>query len=135
MNNFVSKGSLLARKRTARQRALADWRRVDLTDDEEAQRVSARPLADLLSHTLKGLSLDDKRAAAELFKAWNQLIDPALTAHAQPAGLRKGTLFVSVDSDVWKDEIVRYRRHEILERLQHAFGREVVQRISFRVGG
>jgi len=52
----------------------------------------------------------------------------------QPAGLRKGTLFVNVDSSVWLSEIVRYRRKEILDRLQHSFGREIIKKISFRVG-
>jgi predicted nucleic acid-binding Zn ribbon protein len=55
-------------------------------------------------------------------------------AHAQPAGFAKGTLFVNVDSSVWLNEIVRYRRQEILERLQTALGKTVVQKISFRVG-
>jgi hypothetical protein len=48
--------------------------------------------------------------------------------------VRKGTLFVTVDSSVWLSEIVRYRRKEILDRLQHSFGRNLIQRISFRVG-
>jgi hypothetical protein len=39
-----------------------------------------------------------------------------------------------VDSSVWLDEIVRYRRHEILQRMQHAMGREMVKKISFRIG-
>ena len=65
---------------------------------------------------------------------WNSLVDPQVAAHAQPAGLNKGTLFVTVDSSVWLDEIVRYRRREILDRLQHSFGREMVKKISFRVG-
>jgi len=39
-----------------------------------------------------------------------------------------------VDSSAWLDEIVRYRRKEILERLQHGFGRDLIARISFRVG-
>jgi predicted nucleic acid-binding Zn ribbon protein len=67
-------------------------------------------------------------------KVWTELLDPNVVAHAQPTGLRKGTLFVTVDSSVWLSEIVRYRRKEILERLQHAFGTNIVQRISFRVG-
>jgi len=46
-------------------------------------------------------------------------------AHAQPTGLCKGTLFVAVDSSVWLSEIVRYRRKEILARLQHSFGTDV----------
>ena len=59
---------------------------------------------------------------------------PTITGHAQPTGIRRGTLFVSVDSSVWLDEIVRYRRHEILQRMQHAMGREMVKKISFRIG-
>ena len=57
-----------------------------------------------------------------------------MTAHAQPANLNKGTLFVNVDTNVWLSEIVRYRRHEILERLQNSFGKTVIQKISFRIG-
>jgi hypothetical protein len=39
-----------------------------------------------------------------------------------------------VDNSVWLSEIVRYRRREVLDRLQHSFGRNLIQRISFRVG-
>jgi len=80
------------------------------------------------------LKLDTRRAEAELVKVWNALIDPAVTAHAQPANLHKGTLFVNVDNSVWLAEIVRYRRKEIIERLQNSFGKTVVQKISFRIG-
>ena len=41
---------------------------------------------------------------------------------------------MTVDSSVWLNEIVRYRRREVLERLQHSFGAELITRISFRVG-
>jgi len=83
---------------------------------------------------LSRLGLDRKRAEAEIARVWTHLIDPTLTAHAQPTGLHKGTLFVTVDSSVWLSEIVRYRRREILERLQHSFGRDLISRISLRVG-
>jgi hypothetical protein len=62
------------------------------------------------------------------------MIDPTITAHAQPANLHKGTLFVNVDNSVWLSEIVRYRRKEILDRLRHSFGENVIKKISFRVG-
>ena len=73
-------------------------------------------------------------AEAEVLKVWNSLIDPGIVAHAQPTGLNKGTLFVTVDSSPWLNEIVRYRRREILDRLQHSFGRDLIARISFRIG-
>jgi predicted nucleic acid-binding Zn ribbon protein len=121
-------------KRSSRQKVLAQWRGADLAPLEIAQTVRARSTGDVLPKVLSNLRMDQRRAEIEILRVWNQLIDPNIVAHAQPAGVRKGTLFVNVDSNVWLSEIVRYRRKEILERLQHSFGREVIQRISFRVG-
>jgi predicted nucleic acid-binding Zn ribbon protein len=87
-----------------------------------------------LPKVLKDLRMDRRRAEAEVVKVWNDLLDPNIVAHAQPTGLRKGTLFVTVDSNVWLSEIVRYRRKEILDRLRHSFGRDFILKISFRVG-
>ena len=64
----------------------------------------------------------------EVVKVSNSLIDPRGDRHAQPANLHKGTLFVNVDGSVWLAEIVRYRRKEILEQLQHSFGVSVIQK-------
>jgi len=121
-------------KASARQRILAQWRGVDLAPLESAQAIRARRVGDVLPRVAKDLHMDSRRVEIEVVKVWNNLLDPNVIAHAQPAGLHKGTLFVNVDSSVWLSEIVRYRRKEILDRLQYSFGREVVKRISFRVG-
>ena len=123
-----------ASQRTARRRVLAQWRGVDLAPLEAARAVRERHVADVLPELAKVLHLDQRRAEAEIVKVWNSLIDPNIVAHAQPSGIRNGTLFVNVDSSAWLSEIVRYRRKEILDRLQHSFGRNVIQRISFRAG-
>ena len=122
------------KKISARQKVLAQWRGVDLAPLETARAGPARRAGEALPKVLADLRIDSRRAEAEVVKVWNSLIDPTLTTHAQPAGLRKGTLFVTVDSSVWLSEIVRYRRKEILDRLQHSFGKNVIQKISYRVG-
>jgi predicted nucleic acid-binding Zn ribbon protein len=119
---------------SARAKILAQWRGVDYAPLEKARATPARLPDAVLPALLKELRLDARQAEAELVKVWNALIDPAVTAHAQPHNLHKGTLFVNVDSSVWLSEIVRYRRKEILERLQNSFGKSVVQKISFRIG-
>ena len=119
---------------TGRQRVLAQWRGMDLSPLEAAQAVRAQRVGDVLPKVAVELRMDTRRAEAEVVKVWNSLLDPNVVAHAQPVGLRKGTLFVNVDSNVWLAEIVRYRRKEILDRLQHGFGKNLIQRISFRVG-
>ncbi len=121
-------------KRSARQRVLAQWRGLDTAPIEKGQALRARSLGDLLPKVIASVRLDRRRTDVEVTKVWNSLLDPNIAAHAQPTGLHKGTLFVTVDSSVWLSEIVRYRRREILERLQHSFGGELIKRISFRVG-
>jgi hypothetical protein len=121
-------------KSSVRARILAQWRGVDVTPLEIARATAARRAGDVLPGLMKELRLDARQAEAEIVKVWNSLIDPAVTAHAQPANLHKGTLFVNVDSSVWLSEIVRYRRKEILDRLQHSFGKTTIQKISFRIG-
>ena len=123
-----------SKKTSARNRVLAQWRGVDLSPLETAKAVRARRAGDVVSNVLKDLRIDDRRAEAETWSRCGTSVDPNITAHAQPANLRKGTLFVNVDSSVWLWEIVRYRRKEILDRLQHSFGRNLIQKISYRVG-
>jgi predicted nucleic acid-binding Zn ribbon protein len=121
-------------KVSPRQRVFAQWRGIDLAPLERAQALRAKPVSAIMPRVLNELRIDSRRAEAEVVKVWNDLLDPTIVAHAQPTGLNKGTLFVTVDSNVWLSEIVRYRRKEILDRLQHSFGRDFIARISFRVG-
>ena len=121
-------------RRSARQRVLAAWRGTDLSAQEIARANRTKSAGSVIPNLLKDLRIDSRQAEAEIVKVWNNLIDPTIVAHAQPVGLRKGTLFVTVDTSVWLAEIVRYRRKEILDRLQHSFGRDVIVKISYRIG-
>lgn len=123
-----------SKKDSARRRVLAQWRGIDLEPAEKARAVRARGAGQVVSRVLGDLKMDSRRAEMEIVKVWNSLLDPNIAAHAQPANLRKGTLFVNVDSSAWLAEIVRYRRKEILDRLQHSFGKTYIQKISFRIG-
>jgi hypothetical protein len=121
-------------KVTPRERVVAQWRGVDLAPLETARGLRARAAGTVLPSVLADLRIDRRRTEAEVVKVWNELLDPNIVAHAQPTGLHKGTLFVTVDSSVWLSEIVRYRRREILDRLRHSFGRDFICKISFRLG-
>ena len=121
-------------KADSRRKALAQWRGFDFAPLEKAHARTAKPLGDVMPNVLANLGLDRRRMETEILKVWNHSLDPSIVAHAPPTGLHKGTLFVAVDSSVWLSEIVRYRRKEILDRLRHSFGRDLILRISFRVG-
>jgi hypothetical protein len=121
-------------KRSARERVLAAWHGVHLAPLIKAGARREKGAQTLVPTVLKNIRMDRRQAEAEIVNVWNRLIDPTLAAHAQPSGIHNGTLFVNVDNSVWLSEIVRYRRKEILDRLQHSFGRQLIARISFRIG-
>jgi predicted nucleic acid-binding Zn ribbon protein len=118
----------------ARANALTEWRRLDVRPLETAWKSSAQPLSELVPQLQSKLRWEERLNESSIRTVWGRVLDPTLTAHAQPVGLRHGTLFVTVDSNVWLSEIVRYHRHEILERLQLSVGRDHIQKISFRLG-
>src|SRR5688572_29496778 len=91
-------------KLTPRDRALAEWRGVNLTEDEKARANRVKAIGDVMPGVLKGLGLQKKQSELEILKVWNNLMDPTVVAHAKPVGLARGTLFVNVDSNVWLDE-------------------------------
>lgn len=130
----VNKDGQTRAEERARSDTLNAWRGMDVKAVERAWKSGEKSLTELLPKVWESLRLDQKLAESQLVLVWKQAIDPTVAAHAHPVGLAKGTLFVSVDSSAWLSEIVRYRRKEILDRLQTAVGREMVQRISFRVG-
>lgn len=115
-----------------KERVIAEWRRVDLSAAERSRPI--KTMADVMPGVTKKLRLDQRRAEAEIVRVWNNIMDPNVAAHAKPDRMVNQTLCVVVDSNAWLDEIVRYRRKEILDRLQHSFGPEMVKKISFRLG-
>ena len=120
-------------KPNAKQRALAEWRRIDLREKEGAK-PSVKSISDVLPKVVKQINLDKKQSDLEILKVWDHLLNPEITAHARPVNLVRGTLFVTVDNAAWHYQIIQYHRREILARLQMAFGPDLIQKISFRVG-
>lgn len=119
---------------TAQEQVLAQWRGMDYSALEKARANVAKPLGQVLARVWERRRFDERLQESQIRQVWNQVLDPELTAHAQPVNLVRGTLFVTVDSSVWLAEIVQYRQKEILERLRHCFGRKLIQRLSVRQG-
>ena len=124
--------ALGAPRLTSKEQVVAAWRGVDLSAAEKSRPI--KTMEDVMPGIVKKLRLDQRRGEAEIVRVWNSIMDPNIAAHAKPDRLVNRTLCVVVDSNTWLDEIVRYRRREILDRLHHSFGRELVTKISFRLG-
>jgi len=135
MDTVATEAARLQRQTTqARQRALNSWHGIDLGKLEAPWRDCSRPTSEVMPLVLSRLGLEHRLAESQVLQVWDRVMDRTITAHAKPAGLRRGTLFINVDSNTWLSELVRYRYAEMLEKLQLSVGRDTVQRLSLRVG-
>lgn len=118
---------------TSRQRILAQWRRIDLADEEIARTSTERSLAALLPGLLKTLRVEARRSETAILDQWPRLVPAAIAAHAHPTSIRDGIITITVDNSAWHYEI-RAHAGRILATLQKTFGPETVKRLLFRVG-
>lgn len=126
---------LKRRQFSARESILSQWRHEEPKAWEKQNIHGMKSMDTLVKAVTDKLQLEKKLAQSEIFLVWKQVVDPRIASHAHPTGIKNGTLFVSVDSPVWLEEIVRFHRASILKSLRSAFSQSEIQKISFRCGG
>ena len=83
-------------------------------------------LGDVLHAALARLPVGSRLADYALWTHWDAVVGPTLARHVQPRQLRRGILFLAVDSPEWMQE-VQFLKHELRERLNTRLGRPVVR--------
>ena len=118
----------------ARQEVLRQWRHFDedaLRNNFPRYTTPALVLPALLER--QKIDLNGQKEHQQLIFVWEQSMDPEIQAHAHPERLSNGTLFISVENNTWLSEIVRFRRNDILKRLQACLGKDSIKKLSFKV--
>ncbi|MGH9072745.1 MAG: DciA family protein [Acidimicrobiales bacterium] len=106
------------------------WRRLPVPRRDE----DPRPLSSSLDSLARSLGAPPPRALDAVFARWEDVVGPALAAHAHPVSARDGTLVVIVDHPSWATE-VRWLGAGLLDRLGEVAGTPVASRIEVRVRG
>lgn len=88
----------------------------------------------LVPVVMKGLGLEQRLQQSQVFHLWPNLVGADIARHAQPVALRHGVLIVAVDHPVWLQELSRYHKPAILQKVHATVGKKTVRDISFRIG-
>jgi predicted nucleic acid-binding Zn ribbon protein len=83
-------------------------------------------LGDALHAALARLPDAARLADYALWVHWDDVVGPTLARHARPERLKRGVLFVAVDSPEWMQEL-QFLKHDLRERLNARLGRSVVR--------
>ena len=90
-------------------------------------------VGEVLERLFNKLSLDKKLKEVNALKLWEEVTGEKISQHSLPLFVRKGNLFVRVDSSGWLTQLT-YLKHEIISELNERLGGESIKNIYFRLG-
>ncbi len=90
-----------------------------------------KTLGDALDELVENLGIRKKLREQDVFEFWDKAVGERIAKIARPMRISKGTLFVSVQSGAWRNEL-SMRREEILSRLNEIVNEEIVTDIKFQ---
>jgi predicted nucleic acid-binding Zn ribbon protein len=112
---------------------MRDWQPFGV-DPAASAKKPASGMDKLIPHLMKKLGLEQRLHQSQVFFLWQQIVGADVARHAQPVALRKGTLVVAVDHPVWLQELSRYHKPLLLQKVQNSIGKQAVRDIVFRIG-
>lgn len=93
--------------------------------------------AEKISSILKraiGMQYAQKINESGIKMGWEKFVGKEVAKHTAPSFLKKGKLFVRVDSSVWAYELSTHLKDIISSKINEGIGEEVVTDIHFLVG-
>ena len=81
------------------------------------EQLEPRKISELLPAVLRKLGLEEKAANVTLGPLWREVVGPSVGSHTKPVQFQRGCLMVAVDTPVWKMELDRHYKREILGKL------------------
>ena len=116
-----------------RTQVLREWRPF-YTDGDLIGAKSANSTNNLVPLVMKRLGLEQRLQQSQAFHLWPNIVGQDIARHAQPVSLRNGILIVAVDHPIWLQELARYHKPLILQKVQERVGKKAVRDINFRIG-
>ena len=116
-----------------RRQVLREWQPF-YTDPDLLGAKTVNPASQLVPLAMKRLGLEQRLQQSQVFYLWPTIVGAEIARHAQPVSLRNGNLIVAVDHPVWLQELSRYHKPLIVQKVQERVGKQAVRDIIFRIG-
>ncbi len=94
----------------------------------------APALQQLVPGVVKRLGLEQRLHQSQIFHQWAAIVGADVVRHAQPVSLKNGLLVIAVDHPVWLQELARYHKPLLLQKIRDRVGKTAIRDIVFRIG-
>lgn len=95
---------------------------------------AAATMDKLVPQVVKSMGLAERLQQSQVFYHWPDIVGKDIAAHAHPLSLRNKLLIVAVDHPGWLQELSRYHKPLLLQKVRDRIGKHAVRDIVFRIG-
>jgi predicted nucleic acid-binding Zn ribbon protein len=113
-----------------RARVLREWQPFGVNPNIP----TGNPASQLVPQVMKKLGLEQRLQQSQVFFLWSEIVGSDIARHAQPISLRNGLLVVTVNHPIWLQELSRFHKVLMLQKVQGRIGKTAVRDICFRIG-
>jgi predicted nucleic acid-binding Zn ribbon protein len=117
-----------AKRRAARRRVIAEWRRGSEPRDTSRYLHSS---GELVPAVLRRLGIDRRMAEERLLAAWGDVVGEFIGRHSRPVRLDRKTLVVAVAQPAVLYTLETSLKRQVVGKLQATFGEQVVRNVRF----
>lgn len=89
-----------------------------------------KSIKQVLGSFLRKAGLEERYEENLAIAFWDGAVGKEIARHTEPQKVSQGIVFVKVDTDVWRSELV-YFKNEIIQRLNKKIGKKIIQEIKF----
>lgn len=87
----------------------------------------------IINSVLKKYHRDTEVGLVQVWQIWESVVGPIIAQNARPAAFKGRILLVQVVSSTWIHQL-RFLKAEIIEKLNQALNRPVVEDLKFKIG-
>jgi predicted nucleic acid-binding Zn ribbon protein len=91
------------------------------------------PMSAVLPNLLKSIRTGSDTQLVEVWELWDGLVGEAIAKNTRPAAFKGKLLLVEVSSSTWMHQL-QFLKADIVEKINDAFGKEMVEEIKFKIG-
>jgi predicted nucleic acid-binding Zn ribbon protein len=97
-------------------------------------RGKTHSVGDLVGGVLRKWEAQAGGPIERIILAWAEVVGEPIATNSRPVETEATTLIVEVRDTIWRDQLARFYKKKIIERLNDRLGARLVRDIRFRVG-
>lgn len=94
-------------------------------------KTNEQPLGEVIEELLRRYNLKDQWDAARVVQSWESVVGSYIASHTTDIHINKGVLYVYLDSDALRNELL-YAKSLLISKLNEVAGYAIVEDIVLR---